>query len=341
MKKLICKIFKLSTIVTIVFLLSSCIDDNISPPLTGELNSTAELLVYFESIGDFANSEFAPALIDAEEVNANLNDYLIIDVRENIDFIAGHINDAVNVASDSLYVFMENLDHTIYEKIILVSKNGHASAYYTCLLRLSGFNNVYTLNFGMASWHIDFADEWFNALEDLDDFTDEPFPKNNFTNLPMLNFNNPSASIEEKARERILLLLDTGFKNTEVYSSSFDLFENDLLICYGTSILYSSKLHGIGHKVGTIHYMSSPLYELRSVNYLQTLPPNKTILIYSFNGQLSACITAYLRTLGYNAITLKFGANQIFYNNMFVHPELAAYAFDQSDIRNLPYVRGN
>ena len=126
-----------------------------------------------------------------------------------------------------------------------------------------------------------------------------------------------------------------------MYRSSFDLFENDLLICYGTSILYSSKLHGIGHKVGTIHYMSSPLYELRSVNYLQTLPPDKTILIYSFNGQLSACITAYLRALGYNATTLQFGANQIFYNSMFVHPQLAAYAFDYSDIKNLPYVTGN
>jgi rhodanese-related sulfurtransferase len=341
MKKLISKIFKLSTIVSIVFMLNSCIDDNISPPLTGELNSTAELLVYFETLGDFANSEFAPALIDAEEVNANLNNYLIIDVRENIDFISGHIEGALNVASDSLYRFMESINTQNYQKIVLVSKNGHASAYYTCLLRLSGINNVYTLNFGMASWHVDFSDEWFNALEDLDDFTDEQFPKNDFSNLPMLNFSNPSASIEERARERILLLLDTGFKNTEVYRGSFILFGNDLLVCYGTTLLYNSKLLGIGHKVGTIHYMSSPLYDLRSVNYLQTLPTDKTILIYSFNGQLSACITAYLRTLGYDAITLQFGANQIFYNRMFVHPELAAYAFDYSDIKNFSYVVGN
>ena len=344
MKKITNKIFKLSTFVSIVFILNSCIDDNISPPLTGELNSTAELLVYFETLGDFANSEFAPALIDAEEVNANLNNYLIIDVRENIDFINGHIEGALNVASDSLYSFIESIIPQNYQKIILVSKNGHASAYYTCLLRLSGINNVYTLNFGMASWHLDFAAEWLNALWDDDEvvnFTADNFPKNDFTNLPVINFGNPNDSIEEKARERILLLLDTGFKNTEVYRSSFDLFENDLLICYGTSMLYSGKLHGIGHKVGTIHYMSSPLYELRSVNYLQTLPPDKTILIYSFNGQLSACITAYLRTLGYDAITLQFGANQIFYSGMLIHPELSAYTFDQTDIKNFPYVSGN
>ncbi len=103
-------------------------------------------------------------------------------------------------------------------------------------------------------------------------FTDDNFPKNDFTDLPVLNFGNPNASIEERARERITLLLNVGFKSTEVYRNSFILFGDDLLICYGTSMLYSSKLHGIGHKVGTIHYMSSPLYDLRSVNYLQTLP---------------------------------------------------------------------
>ncbi|NNG26775.1 MAG: rhodanese-like domain-containing protein [Ignavibacteriaceae bacterium] len=341
MKKIIRKIFKIINIVFLTLVFHSCIDDNVSPPLTGNLNSTAELLVYFESLGDFANSTLAPALVEADEVYANINNYLIVDVRDNSDFLTGHIESAINVAGDSLNSFMESISTQNYQKIILVSKNGHASAYYTCLLRLLGFDNVYTLNFGMASWHLDFAEEWFSALENLDDFTDEQFPKNDFTNLPILNFSNPSASIEEKARERILLLLDTGFNYTEVYRSNFILFENELLVCYGTSMLYSSKLYGIAHKVGTIHYMSSPLYELRSVNYLQTLPPDKPILIYSFNGQLSACITAYLRTLGYDAKTLQFGANQIFYNNMFVNPELAAYAFDQSDIKNFPYVRGN
>jgi len=344
MKKITNKIFKLSTFVSIVFILNSCIDDNISPPLTGELNSTAELLVYFETLGDFANSQLAPALVDAEEVNSNLNSYLIIDVRENIDFINGHIEGALNVASDSLHSFIESIIPQNYQKIILISKNGHASAYYTCLLRLSGINNVYTLNFGMASWHLDFAAEWLNALWDDDEvvnFTDDNFPKNDFTNLPVINFGNPNDSIEKRARERVTLLLNVGFKSTEVYRSRFNLGGEELLVCYGTSRLYSSKLHGIGHKVGTIHYMSSPLYELRSVNYLQTLPPDKTILIYSFNGQLSACITAYLRALGYNATTLQFGANQIFYNRMFVHPQLAAYAFDYSDIKNLPYVTGN
>ena len=62
----------------IIFFLISCIEDNITPPLTGDLNPVAEMLVYFESNGDFPNSYLAPALIDAEEVFANLNSFLII-----------------------------------------------------------------------------------------------------------------------------------------------------------------------------------------------------------------------------------------------------------------------
>jgi len=349
MKKLIGKIFKRSTIVSIVFMLNSCINDNISPPLTGELNSTAELLVYFETLGDFANSEFAPALIDAEEVNSNLNDYLIIDVRENIDFIAGHINGAVNVASDSLYVFMENLDHTIYEKIILVSKNGHASAYYTCLFRLSGFNNVYTLNFGMASWHIDFADEWFNGVRislGRDAFNNVIYPKGTFTNLPEIIYDNPDAPIQEKAEKRIESIMKTGFTNSKEYRSEFHLFGDELLVCYGKSRLYNSPRFAAvdpekGHAAGTIHYTDLPVFEFRTVQYLQTLPANKTILIYDYNGQLSACMVAYLRALGYDALSLEFGANQVFYDRMLSDPELAAYAFDQSDINNFLYVVGN
>jgi len=319
----------------------SCIDDNVSPPLTGNLNSTAELLVYFESLGDFANSTLAPALVEADEVYANINNYLIIDVRDNSDFLTGHIESAINVAGDSLNSFMESITTQNYQKIILVSKNGHASAYYTCLLRLSGFDNIFTLNFGMASWHLDFSDEWFNALWDDDEtmfFTNDNFPKNDFTHLPVLTFENPNASVEAIVKERVTLLLNTGFKKTDVYRSGFILFGDDLLVCYGTSMLYNRR--EIGHKVGTIHYMSSPLYDLRSMNYLQTLPTDRTILFYSFNGQLSACITAYLRMLGYDARTLQFGANQIFYSRMFIDPELATYAFDLSDIKNFPYVRG-
>ncbi len=59
------------------------------------------------------------------------------------------------------------------------------------------------------------------------------------------------------------------------------------------------------------HILIIPLYELRSVKYLQTLPTTQQILLYDYDGQLGACMTAYLRVLGYDVKVLLFGAKPI------------------------------
>jgi hypothetical protein len=74
---------------------------------------------------------------------------------------------------------------------------------------------------------------------------------------------------------------------------------------------------------------------------LQTLPNDRPILIYSGDGQLSACMTAYLTVLGYDAKTLLFGANQLFYFRLSTDPNLTQYAFSNADIMNYPYLTGN
>jgi hypothetical protein len=75
---------------------------------------------------------------------------------------------------------------------------------------------------------------------------------------------------------------------------------------------------------------------------LQTIPADSSVLIYDANGQLGACITAYLRVLGYDAKTLLFGGNHIlYYNRITSTAPLIPFAFDVSDIKNYPYVTGN
>ena len=46
---------------------------------------------------------------------------------------------------------------TYYPKIVIISESGQSAAYYTALLRLGGFNNIYSMEYGMAVWHQDFA----------------------------------------------------------------------------------------------------------------------------------------------------------------------------------------
>jgi len=322
---------------------NSCVEDNVAPPFTGELNPAAEMLVYFESQGDFVNSNLAPALIDAQEVNLNLTNYLIIDLRSNSDFQNGHIEGALNISSDSLYNFMKSIDTGSYPKIILVSKNGQSSAYFTCLLRLAGFNNVFSMNYGMASWNQFFADEWLSALADasnIESYTNEDFPRNDLTDLPPVTFENPNASFPERIKSRIMRIIEEGF----YYSDNLPSEVDNYIVCYGKMRLYYARrfitLEGRGHPPDAIFYMDSPDFELRSVRYLQSLPTDQPICIYDYDGQLSACITAYLRVLGYDATSLLFGANQLFYSRMIDEPDLREYAFSSLMINNFPYVTG-
>ena len=335
---------KFILLILLLSVLFGCIEDNITPPLTGDLNTTAEMLVYFESLGDFPNNNLAPALINADEVFANIGAYLIIDIRTNAEFTAGHIENAHNVTVDSLYDFVE-INLFSYPKIIIVSKNGQSSAYFTCLLRLTGFDNVYTLNYGMASWNIQFADEWINNIGDtpaIDTYTNQIYEKNPPTPLPSVNFPDPEAPIEDRVEYRIKEIISFGFRQNEVFRFSIS---NDMyLVCYGKGRLYNAPRNGVfgemGHPQGAVSYLDATFYDLRSVNYLQTLPSAEEILLYDYNGQLGACMTAYLRVLGYDVKLLLFGANRLFYSRMISDVELMNFAFTSQDINDYPFITG-
>lgn len=328
----------------LLFGLNSCIDDNIIPPLTGDLNSTAEMLVYFESLGDFPNNSLAPGLINADEVFASINNYLIIDIRSNAEFSAGHIENAHNVSTDSLYDLVEMI-FLSYPKIIIVSKNGQSSAYFTCLLRLAGFDNVYSMKYGMAYWNLQFADEWINNLgdtPDIDSYTNDIFEKDERTPLPVVNFPDPEAPIEERVEYRIKEIISFGFRQNEVYR--YHLNPDFYTVCYGKSRLYNAPRDGQlgerGHPQGAISYLDATFYHFRSVNFLQTLPNSEEIMLYDYDGQLGACMTAYLRVLGYDVKFLLFGANQLFYSRMITDVELIDFAFYSQWINNFPFVTG-
>ncbi len=348
--KMIKRITELVLLITLI-LSSGCLEDITPPPFTGELNKTAEMLVYFEEQGDFPNSNLAPALIEAQEVFDNIDNYMIIDLRNNDDYSVGHIENAINISSDTLYSFIKNIDDSAYLKIVLVSKNGQSSAYFASLFQLAGFNNVQTLKFGMASWHIDFADEWLFKLGDsplVESYTNDIYPKNDFTDLPYFPVDDNEKDIKIFIENRIKDLVSEGFNEVNSYVVNLpELPEltHEYVVCYGNPALYGARLSGtlggLGHPEETVSYSDSPFFEFRSINYLQTLPNSSDIVIYSYSGQLSACMTAYLKILGYKVKTFLFGANSLFYSRMITTSELIDFAFTSSDIMNFDYIVGN
>lgn len=334
----------------VLIILPGCLEDKIIPVVNFELDETAKMLEYLESQGDFANTDAAPGLISAPEIYNNPGQFSILDIRTTDEYSIGHIENSLNVSTYRLYEIVDSL-HSIYplKKIVLVSNNGQASAYFVCLLRLSGFNNTFTLKYGMAYWHIDFAGEWLNSLrdeEDLNTYQNQSYPKMPLTTLPRLDIPASLGDAKEKTIYRIKEVIKKGFKPGINYSDNFDtnIKSSHLKICYGQEKLYvypPRDLGSMGHAPGTIWYVSHPNFEFRSLENLQTLPTDFPIIIYSGDGQLSSCLAAYLTVLGYNVKTLLFGANQLFYTRMRLDPQLIGDAFKPEEINDYPYLTGN
>lgn len=334
-------------IVSLVLLFfTSCLNDNNLMNNNIELDESAKILRYIESIGDFANTDLAPGLVSATELYNNTLQYYILDIRTSQEFSSGHIESAQNIESSKLYEVVDSLNTINHlHKIVVVSKNGQASAYYVCLLRLAGFTNVYTLNFGMASWNNYFAAEWLTSINNDDDlFLNIEYPKRPYVSLPKLEFPSSLITEEEKTIYRIKEIIKKGFVSGINYSQNLSqgLIESHFLVCYGKPQLYGAPrdLGSRGHPENAVWFKDTPLFEFRSVYGLQTLPNDQPIMIYSGDGQLSACLAAYLTFLGYNIKTLLFGANQLFYYRLNADLSLAEYVFSTDDIMNYPYSVG-
>jgi rhodanese-related sulfurtransferase len=331
-----------------LIIMTGCLENKNIPTVNFELDKTAKILDYFESLGDFVNTDQAPGLISVIQLFSNQLEYKILDIRPVDEFINGHIQNSVHVSTDRLYEVVDSLyslDQT--KKISIISKNGQSSAYFVCLLRLAGFNNTFSVRYGMAYWNIDFAEDWLQSLKDENDiiYTNENYPKLPFTDLPNLNLPSSSITNREFAIYRIQQVIKSGFKPGINYEATYDAITNpiNLKICYGKERLYIMPplQEGKGHPVESIWYRDDPAFEFRSIKNLQTLPSNTPIVIYSADGQLSACLAAYLTVLGYNTKTLLFGANQLFYTRMISDPQLNPDTFKPEEINNYPYVTGN
>ena len=340
-------------IILILSGLPGCLKDNVTPPADIHLSDKGKLLYYLEESGDYFNSEAMPSLVDADEVYSNLQNYLLLDIRSSEDYSSGHIEQAVNVPHTQLISYLISVNTEEYNKIIIISNNGQSSAFYTCLLRLYGFDNTYSLSYGMATWNFQFSSEWFSALnqerEYLITFNMEFVPKPDYSPLPDITLQ--GSTLTDGFKQRISDIMNEDFEDNLTGSSSYTtidfsyLFENSddyFIVCYNSGPLYRQLILGISHPPGTVLYLPPPdNSDLSSTTNLQTLPSSKKIAFYSTDGQLSAFAVAYLRVLGYDAKSILFGANNMFYYILSSAGSLSEEAFSQSKIRNYPYVTGN
>lgn len=325
----------------LAIIISSCGNDNTSDKKTvkedsvkTEVNEAEVLYDFLEKSGDYINSKGIPALVKANEVYANLKNYHIIDVRKNKDYVAGHINGAVNVKFSELIKYMKSgISASAYEKIVLVCYSNHKASYAASILRMLGYGNVYSMKWGMSAWDKNLAEnKWLKGTSNkyASKLVTEEFPKGDKDKYPQIKTGKYTGYdiLEARAEE---LLNNMNFK-----IKADKLFEN--LDNYYIANYWKSEHYKLGHIPGAIQY--TPKKSLLKNTVLSTLPIDKPIVLYCYTGQHASFAVAYLRILGYDAYALAYGANSFMYN------ELKALGIGkqfngEKEIKNYPLVEGN
>ena len=256
-----------------------------------------------------------PSIISAADLQtANAaGQVYIIDLRAANDYDNGHIANAVNVTAGDILNHVDNTDLSGYQKIAVVCYSGQSAAWATSILRLHGYNNAYSLGFGMASWNLSCTGSWDNSIGNgyATYFEGNAETKPAEGDLPDLNTGYDTG--EDILESRTNTILGEGFGTNAVAITAATVTQN-LDNYYIVNYWPEGEYLNPGHLEGAYQY--TPKGSLTLATDLKTLPTDKPIVVYCYTGQTSAYMAAYLRVLGYDAKTLLFGANGMIYDQM-------------------------
>ena len=82
--------------------------------------------------------------------NKGDTDFVLLDVREEDEFVAGHIPGAVNLPLSELQFRMDEVDEE--KAVVLVCRTSNRSEMAAQILSANGYDNLYHLVEGTAHW---------------------------------------------------------------------------------------------------------------------------------------------------------------------------------------------
>lgn len=328
------KLFRLTySVFLFSFLLSSCFFKAQPAKVTPNNEETAILLKYLEENGDHVNGPDLPSLISADNLFQLFEDpeFLVIDLRPKTEYAAGYIPNAVNVLpSDILDYFENQIEPETFERIVLTCPNGSLSGYVNGVLLFLGYDNVSTLRFGLSSWNMDIARQyWLSGISDTLEgkLETNPSPQKTTGTLPLIATGEKSGHdiLKQRARE----ILNVTLKDVEMdLNKVLENPEKFYLVGYWPETMYNK-----GHIKGSIHY--EPKMSLHSQQEITTLPVDQPIVLYCFSGHHTAFVAPYLRLLGYEAYNLSYGSNGFIHSTMSLDPS-PTRSFSEASVRDYP-----
>lgn len=249
----------------------------------------------------------------ASDVNAFIAGYDILDFRQPADFDEGHIDGAVNVNLGNL---LEKAAATT-KPILAVCYTGQTASLGVIALRLSGYADAKVLKFGMDGWNTTLT----NSGKWTTNSSDQGYASTNWlapadinlatdTTYDAPEFDATATDGAGILAERVDAMLAGGFKGigaATVLASPNDYFINNFWD------LTDVETHG--HIAGA-HRIKPLTIEGGQISNIN---PDEQIVTYCWTGQTSSMITAYLNVLGYDAISLTFGANSMIHSELGPH----------------------
>lgn len=299
---------------------------------------SAMLLEWLVQNGNWINSQQVPAVITATEAYQALNDNtLFIDLRDASQFAAGHIPGAINITPSELLNYFDNrLDINAFEKVILVCSRGQLSSWVNGIVRQLGYNNTYSIRYGLSAWDTSFAaNGWDKVISSkyADNIVKGPSP-NLSEKFELPHIATGKVSGYEIAHHRAAeLLAEQAEQHFIEWDSLRAHAEKYFIINYWPTADYEE----VGHLQGAFQF--SPRKSLSVDAMLLNIPPDRKVVVYCYSGHHAVQAVAFLRMLGYDAYSLLYGANAFMHNQLTRQGWPASHAWGDGQKNTYPLTK--
>ena len=271
------------------------------------------------------DSMSCPGTIAAATLQANLADYTVIDIRAAADYNAGHIPGAYNTSLADLTTDLTTFIPT-GKPYVIACYSGQSAGHAKIAMEMLGYD-VYTLLFGMSSWSAATRTPWDNATVNADmaarNQLTNPETTNNNGDLEVHAFPALAGDAGTAVTTAVDGMLTGGFKSVSyaTVSANPDLYF--IINYFGQADYEGTGTSGVpGHIGGAFQF--TPYASMDVDEMLAHIPTDMPVVVYCWTGQHSSQITAYLNMLGYEAYSLSYGSNKLFYDSLTAHKWTAA-----------------
>lgn len=289
--------FFVLTVLLSAFTLTSCIE-----PEVEEVDYFNVMTTYMQA-NDMDLTDVATNwVVDGASLNtAGVTNYTILDLRTATDFAKGHIEGAINCTLGDVLTKAA----ATTKPIVMVCYTGQTAAWAHVALRLSGYSDSRILKWGMSGWNSIF-DSWTANISNRG-VGNSNWSTTNTIATPV-NYALPEITALDTTgagilAERVAAMVAKGLQavsSADVLATPSNYFLNN----YWTA----EDVNTYGHIKGS--YRLNETLTLANDGF-KNLDPSAKICTYCWTGQTSALVTAYLTVLGYDAVSLKFGANSM------------------------------